>query len=130
MGGQESSAKVIKGMLKRSLFVEEAARSLGVANRKTMEADSLNRLFVEPVAEFIDEWYGEFRSHVEGWCDSWLEGGAQFVTWCRCACRDDKVQVCTVSLHLGNREPNRKVAMDMVGSACNYNRIKSERYQL
>ena len=79
LGGQESSAKVIKGMLKRSLFVEEAARSLGVLNRKTMEVDSLNRLFVEPVTEFIDEWYSEFRTHVEGWCDSWLEGGAQFV---------------------------------------------------
>ena len=62
LGGQESSAKVIKGMLKRSLFVEEAARSLGVLNRKTMEVDSLNRLFVEPVTEFIDEWYSEFRT--------------------------------------------------------------------
>jgi len=79
LGGQNSSSTVVKGMLKRSLFVEEAARRLEVADLQSLEADSLNQLFLAPISDFIDDWYLEFREHVIQWCDAWLDSGAQFV---------------------------------------------------
>ena len=80
LGGQDSSAKVVKGMLKRSLFVEEASRKLQLSVGGSIQAESLNQLFLEPVTDFIDAWYQSFRSHVCGWVDAWLDAGAAFVT--------------------------------------------------
>ena len=80
LGGQASSTTVVKGMLKRSLFVEEASRRLDVVNLDNLDADSLNHLFTAPIADFIDDWYTEFRGYVTEWCDAWLDSGAQFVT--------------------------------------------------
>ena len=80
LGGQASSTTVVKGMLKRSLFVEEASRRLDVVNLDNLDADSLNHLFTAPIADFIDAWYTEFRGYVTEWCDAWLDSGAQFVT--------------------------------------------------
>ena len=79
LGGQASSTTVVKGMLKRSLFVEEASRRLDVVNLDNLDADSLNHLFTAPIADFIDDWYTEFRGYVTEWCDAWLDSGAQFV---------------------------------------------------
>ena len=80
LGGQESSAKVVKGMLKRSLFVEEASRRLQLDELGNLQAESLNQLFLEPICDFIDNWYLEFRSYVCDWVDAWLDSGAVFVT--------------------------------------------------
>ena len=79
LGGQTSSSTVVKGMLKRSLFVEEASRRLDAANLNNLDAESLTHLFTAPIAEFIDDWYIEFRGYVAEWCDAWLDSGAQFV---------------------------------------------------
>ena len=79
LGGQSSSTTVVRGMLKRSLFVEEAASRLNSGNLDGIEASTLDILFINPITEFIDDWYSEFRTHTSLWCDSWLEGGAQFV---------------------------------------------------
>ena len=79
LGGQESSAKVVKGMLKRSLFVEEASRKLQLNASGNLSAESLNQLFLQPVAEFIDDWYQSFRGYVCKWVDAWLDAGAAFV---------------------------------------------------
>ena len=64
LGGQDASAKVVKGMLKRSLFVEEASRKLQLGDDSSLQAESLNQLFLQPVADFIDHWYQSFRGHV------------------------------------------------------------------
>jgi len=79
LGGQNSSSTVVRGMLKSSLFVEEAARRLNTAGSNGIEVTSLNRLFLEPIGESLDDWYTGFREFVTGWCDAWLDGGAQFV---------------------------------------------------
>ena len=79
LGGQSSSATVVRGMLKRSLFVEEAARRLNAGDLGGIDATTLDGLFLGPVADFIDTWYEEFRESVEQWCDAWLDGGASFV---------------------------------------------------
>ena len=80
LGGQDSSAKVVKGMLKRSLFVEEASRKLQLGADGSLQAESLDQLFLQPVADFIDDWYQSFRGHVLGWVDAWLDASAAFVT--------------------------------------------------
>ena len=80
LGGQDASAKVVKGMLKRSLFVEEASRKLQLGDDSSLQAESLNQLFLQPVADFIDHWYQSFRGHVCGWVDAWLDASAVFVT--------------------------------------------------
>jgi ATP-dependent exoDNAse (exonuclease V) beta subunit len=80
LGGQSSSSTVVRGMLKRSLFVEEASRSLNAGDLENITASTLDNLFIDPINEFIDEWYSEFRSYVILWVDAWLDGGAQFVT--------------------------------------------------
>lgn len=79
LGGQDSSARVVKGMLKRSLFVEEASRRLRLDDTGNLQAESLNQLFLSPICEFIDNWYLDFRAHVCNWVDSWLESGAAFI---------------------------------------------------
>ncbi|MEC8669755.1 MAG: UvrD-helicase domain-containing protein [Candidatus Thermoplasmatota archaeon] len=80
LGGQDSSAKVVKGMLKRSLFVEEASRKLQLSADGSLQAESLDQLFLQPVADFIDGWFQSFRGHVLGWVDAWLDASAAFVT--------------------------------------------------
>ena len=80
LGGQTSSSTVVRGMLKRSLFVEEAARRLNAGDLENISASTLDNLFIDPIMEFIDDWYAEFRTHVTHWVDAWLDGGARFVT--------------------------------------------------
>ncbi|RJU99797.1 MAG: hypothetical protein DWC06_08160 [Candidatus Poseidoniales archaeon] len=80
LGGQNPSTVVVRGMLKRSLFVEEAANSLGSSDLTSLDPSFLDHLFSTPVEDFIDDWYVEFRNYVADWCDSWLDGGGQFVT--------------------------------------------------
>ena len=80
LGGQSSSSTVVRGMLKRSLFVEEAARRLNAGDLENIDASTLDDLFINPIADFIDNWYVEFRGYVTQWVDAWLDGGAQFVT--------------------------------------------------
>ncbi len=79
LGGQSASSTVIRGLMKRSLFVEEAARSMGDKGRNILVGD-LDHLFLNPTVDILDVWYLEFRALIEEWVDSWLEGGAHFVT--------------------------------------------------
>ncbi len=79
LGGQAASSTVIRGLLKRSLFVEEAARNLGKKG-SNVRAEDLDSLFIDPVSEILDNWYLEFRELVEEWIDAWLGGGGHFVT--------------------------------------------------
>ena len=75
LGGQASSTTVVKGMLKRSLFVEEASRRLDVVNLDNLDADSPKSSIYSTIADFIDDWYTEFRGYVTEWCDAWLDSG-------------------------------------------------------
>ena len=80
LGGQDPSTVVVRGMLKRSLFVEEASNRLNINDVSNFDASFLDDLFSNPVADFIEAWYNEFRTYVEAWCDVWLQAGALFVT--------------------------------------------------
>lgn len=79
LGGQYPSTVVVRGMLKRSLFVEEAANRLNAGDLTSLDASLLDHLFLNSIIDIIDDWYDEFRPYVLQWCDSWLDGGAQFV---------------------------------------------------
>ena len=65
--------------MKRSLFVEEAARSMGDKGRNILVED-LDHLFLNPTIEILDEWYLDFRTLIEEWVDNWLDGGCHFIT--------------------------------------------------
>jgi superfamily I DNA/RNA helicase len=78
LGGQTASSTVIRGLLKRSLFVEEAARSLGRKSRQ-IKAEDLDSLFLSPTVEILDNWYSDFRILIEEWVNAWLDGGGHFV---------------------------------------------------
>ncbi|MBE46134.1 MAG: hypothetical protein CMB02_05755 [Euryarchaeota archaeon] len=79
LGGQSASSTVIRGLMKRSLFVEEAARSMGDKGRNILVED-LDHLFLVPTVDILNEWYLDFRTLIEEWVDNWLDGGAHFVT--------------------------------------------------
>jgi len=79
LGGQNASSTVIRGLMKRSLFVEEAARSMGDKGRNILVED-LDHLFLNPTIEIVDEWYLDFRTLIEEWVDNWLDGGCHFIT--------------------------------------------------
>jgi len=79
LGGQTASSTVIRGLMKRSLFVEEAARSMGDKGRNILVED-LDHLFLGPTVEILDSWYLDFRTLIEEWVDNWLDGGAHFIT--------------------------------------------------
>ena len=79
LGGQSASSTVIRGLMKRSLFVEEAARSMGEKGRNILVED-LDHLFLNPTADILDTWYLDFRVLIEEWVDNWLDGGAHFIT--------------------------------------------------
>lgn len=78
LGGQSASSIVIRGLMKRSLFVEEASNSLGNKG-KNISVQDLDHLFLNPTKDIIDEWYVEFRNLIEDWVDNWLDGGGHFV---------------------------------------------------
>lgn len=78
LGGQKASSVVIRGLMKRSLFVEEAANSLG--NRgQNIRVEDLDHLFLNPTKDIIDNWYIEFRKLIEDWVSNWLDGGGHFI---------------------------------------------------
>jgi len=79
LGGQNSSSTVIRGMLKKSLFVEEASRNLNVENRDKLQVEDFEHLFLDPVNEILDDWYSEFRGLTNQWCNYWLDASAGFV---------------------------------------------------
>ena len=79
LGGQSSSAIVVRGLMKRSLFVDEASKSMG--NRGTnIKPDNLDNLFIDPTENILTDWYENFRSNIEKWVENWLDGGSHFVT--------------------------------------------------
>jgi len=81
LGGQRSSSVVVRGMLKRSLFVEEAQRRLRRrAEGREVTVEILEELFTEPVEGILDEFFPVFHQAVRAWVDTWLDGGASFVT--------------------------------------------------
>ena len=79
LGGQQSSSTVIRGMLKKSLFVEEASRKLNIESVDKLKAEDFDSLFIDPVNDFLAGWYDEFRNLITDWCNAWLGGGAGFV---------------------------------------------------
>ena len=79
LGGQTASSTVIRGLMKRSLFVEEASRSMGNKGRN-ISAEDLDHLFLSPIIDLLDNWYMEFRILIEEWVENWLDGGCHFVT--------------------------------------------------
>ena len=79
LGGQNSSATVVRGMLKKSLFVEEASRKLNIENVTELNVEDFESLFIDPVSDFIDDWYDEFRPLITQWCNHWLDGSAGFI---------------------------------------------------
>ena len=80
LGGQKSSTVVVRGMLKRSLFVEEAARRLARRTNGELDATVLDALFLTPVFDELDGFFEELHQYVYNWVDSWLAGGASFIT--------------------------------------------------
>ena len=78
LGGQSASSTVIRGLMKRSLFVEEAANSLGDKG-KNISVQDLDHLFLNPTEEILDQWYNDFRKLIEEWVDNWLDGGGHFI---------------------------------------------------
>ena len=79
LGGQYASSTVIRGLMKRSLFVEEASKSMGNRGRN-IKSEDLDHLFVNPTEDILDHWYSSFRSNIEDWIETWLDGGSHFVT--------------------------------------------------
>ena len=51
LGGQDPSTVVVRGMLKRSLFVEEASNRLNINDVSNFDASFLDDLFSNPVAD-------------------------------------------------------------------------------
>ena len=78
LGGQSSSSIVIRGLMKRSLFVEEAANSLGDKG-KNISVQDLDHLFLNPTEDILDQWYNDFRKLIKEWVDNWLDGGGHFI---------------------------------------------------
>lgn len=79
LGGQSSSAIVVRGLMKRSLFVDEASKSMG-SRGKNIKPDNLDNLFIDPTENILTDWYENFRSNIEKWVENWLDGGSHFVT--------------------------------------------------
>ncbi len=81
LGGQRTTSTILKGMLKRSLFVEESyqkvRRKIGGGNA---DASELDDLFIEPVRDSLAGFSETLFTTVANWSDIWLEGGAHFVT--------------------------------------------------
>ena len=80
LGGQSASATVVRGMLRKSLFVEEANRRISSNSGDRVTVELLDSLFIGPVEDFIDDWYDEFREYICRWSDAWLDGGGHFVS--------------------------------------------------
>ena len=128
-GGQDASAKVVKGMLKRFLIRREASRKLQLGDDSSLQAESLNQLFLQPVAEFIDHWYQSFRGHVCGWVDAWLDASAVFVS-VRRAHWDDSFRYVQFLSNLEPEEQIDKLQWIWLSISCRYNGFKSKGYKL
>ena len=85
LGGQRTTSTILKGMLKRSLFVEEshqrARRRIGGGDG---DAAVLDDLFIEPVRDSLAGFAETLFVTIARWSDIWLEGGAHFVTQADC----------------------------------------------
>ena len=85
LGGQRTTSTILKGMLKRSLFVEESYQKV---RRKISggeaDASELDDLFIEPVRDSLAGFAETLFTAVADWSDIWLEGGAHFVIQADC----------------------------------------------
>ena len=86
LGGQRTTSTILKGMLKRSLFVEESYQRSRRRIGGDGEADAaeLDDLFIEPVRDSLAGFAETLFEAVAKWSDIWLDGGAHFVTQADC----------------------------------------------
>lgn len=85
LGGQRTASTILKGMLKRSLFVEESYHKVRMKiSGNDASAAKLDELFIGPVKDSLAGFSETLFSLVAKWSDIWLEGGAHFVTQADC----------------------------------------------
>jgi len=89
LGGQEHASIILSGLLNKSLFVEESRRSLEAHAQRlgtTLHHDHqipehlFLEMFLEPVADVIDDFACQLHHHLNAFVDLYLEHSAAYIT--------------------------------------------------